>query len=232
MVPDMDNSKSDEVARLEKAAQKYYNRNMLQLALNECQKALALDSRSVSIRVLISKIAFSLEDNLAAEKEAKIALEIDPLSSEARNMLSVILIQKGQYKEAQAMLQAAIQETPNFWRLHWNLGLVYTYEKELQKARLAHWRAFVLNPSGTSLSGLVLAMARAYPTPSRILFMISFFLPIISQSPMSLLFTPVVVGYMWSTGYLESISKDTRRNYFSFIVGFLILVIHILAVFF
>jgi Flp pilus assembly protein TadD len=225
-----DNSKPGEVVRLEKSALRYYERNKLKLALNDCQKALTLDEKSASIRVLLSKIFFSLGDYIAAEREVMSALELEPLSIEARNMMSVILMQKGQFTEAQALLQTAIQEIPDFWSLHWNLGLAYTFNKEFTKAKNAHWRAFVLNPSWTSISGVILATARAHPAPLRLLFIVSFFLPIINQAPWSLLFTPVVVGYVWGVGYLEAKAKNNRRSYFFFAVGCLTLLIHILAI--
>ncbi|HAV76958.1 MAG TPA: hypothetical protein DCX53_06340 [Anaerolineae bacterium] len=223
-----DNSRSDDYSNHEFLAKKYYREKKYKLALNECQSFLAVDDKSVTMHILLSKIFFSLENYAMAEQEANIALGLAPSSKEAQNMLGILLIQKGDLLEAKSFLQTAIQENPNYWRYHWNLGLVYTYENAFQSARIAHWNAFSLKPTLLSLSGLILAIYRVYPTPLGILFALAVLFPFINRTPISLLVTPIAISYIWSVGIVHANSINKTRGYIFIAAGFLTLFFHIM----
>lgn len=216
----------------EKLAQFYYQRKQIELALGESQRALDLDSASLSMRVLRSQI-FLLEHKFElAEKEISSAMKLDPVSAEVQNVLGALLIEQRKLSDAKVAIQKTIEIHPKFWKLHQNLGLIYYIEKDFQKAVFEYWLAFKISRSAKAFQGLLLSILSAYPKLSLMLVLIAIFSLIIAnnyKSLFSIAFTFIAVGYFWGMGLIQLKSANKIKGYAGLLFGVLVLFLHIWA---
>ena len=92
----------------------------LPLALNETNKALSLDPKSVDAHLALAKISWSQNDLTKADQEFKIAADLAPARSAAPLLYAEFKARTGAMDDARARLKAVTEETPDSlsaWRL-------------------------------------------------------------------------------------------------------------------
>jgi tetratricopeptide (TPR) repeat protein len=86
-------------------------------------------------------------DLINAEKEYKIALELNPLEEMAHNNLGLIYANENKYAEAEDEYKKEIAINPYYDDVYYNLGLLYWQEKKYDDA-IADWKKTLeLNPN-------------------------------------------------------------------------------------
>ncbi|XGC80794.1 tetratricopeptide repeat protein [Bdellovibrio bacteriovorus] len=106
-------------------------------ALRDLLKAEELDSDNAVIQNNLGLVYFFRDRQDLATKHLNKALEIDPKYSEARNNLSRVLIEKGQFAEAEKELKIVLDDLtyPNPEKAYINLGLAKFNQKDYTGAR-------------------------------------------------------------------------------------------------
>ena len=120
----------------------YLGRNLLDEAVREFQRVLAIQPGYVPARVNLSAALFKLGRFDAAAAEARAALRIDPRSVDAHVNLALAQKASGQAADSQASLRRALELNPHHALAHYNLARQYEDGAELVRA-LEHYRQFL-----------------------------------------------------------------------------------------
>lgn len=104
-------------------------------AEKEFRRAIELNPNYATAHSWYAQLLGSERRNDEALAEGKRALELDPLSLIINAGWGHRLARVGRYEEAAAYLNhAALELDPNFSSTHWNLGMVYLYQKNFKAA--------------------------------------------------------------------------------------------------
>ncbi|AHI07310.1 hypothetical protein BDW_14050 [Bdellovibrio bacteriovorus W] len=108
-------------------------------ALQELLKAEELDPKNPVIQNNLGLVYFFRERYDLSEKHLRIALKLNSKYSEARNNLSRVLIEKGQFKEAEQEANKVINDLtyPNPNKAYINLGLAQFHQKNFMGSRIS-----------------------------------------------------------------------------------------------
>lgn len=117
-------------------------------ALRDLLKAEELDSDNAVIQNNLGLVYFFRDRQDLATKHLNKALAIDPKYSEARNNLSRVLIEKGQFAEAEKELKIVLDDLtyPNPEKAYINLGLAKFNQKDYTGARKSFMKVLENTP--------------------------------------------------------------------------------------
>ncbi|MFA5936903.1 MAG: tetratricopeptide repeat protein, partial [Candidatus Paceibacterota bacterium] len=82
-----------------------------------------------------------------AEKESKIALELNPEEQMAHNNLGLIYANQGKLKEAEEEYKKELENNPYYDNAYFNLGLLYWQEKKYSDAEINWKKTLEINPN-------------------------------------------------------------------------------------
>ena len=119
---------------------------VLQLAIDEYTKIVALEPNSIEDRLLLGQLYSVNHDSAKAEEQFKAAQKIDPGSEEVILNLARLYSEEGDIHRAIDVL-SAIPEDDQTPRTEFALGQAYDETKEPKKAIAAYRRAVDLDPS-------------------------------------------------------------------------------------
>src|SRR3989344_3045551 len=74
-----------------------------------------------------------------AEKEYKIALELNPKEEMAHNNLGLVYVNQNKFTEAEEEYKKEIEINPYYDNVYYNLGLLYWQEKRYDEA-VSNWK--------------------------------------------------------------------------------------------
>lgn len=119
---------------------------VLQLAIGEYTKIVALEPNSIEDRLLLGQLYSVNHDSAKAEEQFKSAQKIDPSSEEVILNLARLYSEEGDIHRAIDLL-SAVPEDDQTPRTEFALGQAYDQTKEPKKAIAAYRRAVDLDPS-------------------------------------------------------------------------------------
>jgi len=119
----------------------YWNTNptkeLLDDALNACNKALALDSQNATFYALKARVLLARKEYALAILENETAIQLNPTFAAAHCGLGDSLAYEGQYEEALVCFDKAIHLSPNdpqIWAFYTYGALVQIFNKNFEKA--------------------------------------------------------------------------------------------------
>jgi len=119
---------------------------VLQLAIDEYSKIVALEPESIEDRLLLGQLYSVNHDSAKAEEQFKAAQKIDPGSEEVILNLARLYSEQGDIHRAIDLL-SAVPEDDQTPRTEFALGQAYDQTKDTKKAIAAYRRAVDLDPS-------------------------------------------------------------------------------------
>jgi type IV pilus assembly protein PilF len=152
MVADAKQDKREEAARVRvELGQRYLQRGKLELALDNLQKALQYDPKSVDAHTVIAVLYERIGNLHAAEQHYARAVELAPQSGDTNNNYGQFLCATGKYAQAQQYFARAMQDpfykTPD--ALYTNAGVCLLKQDgdHLDEAETDFRRALEANPN-------------------------------------------------------------------------------------
>lgn len=106
----------------------------IELALNNCSKAVELDDQLSEGHVTLGLIHLQKGDPQQSMEEFQRALELDPFNANAYRGLARSYLKRGELKDAEKTYQKAIEIKPNYWGGYYDLGIFYTRQGEYEDA--------------------------------------------------------------------------------------------------
>lgn len=133
------------------------NGNALDQAINEFQKIVSLDPRSVEDRMVLGQLYTVRHQNEKAEEQFKAARDIDPDSEEVVLNLSRLYAENNDIEHAAKIIES-VPESERTPKMEFALGAVYEQLKRPKDAIAAYKRAADLDPEDVHTMG---ALAQA-----------------------------------------------------------------------
>jgi serine/threonine protein kinase/tetratricopeptide (TPR) repeat protein len=118
----------------------------VELALSNCQKALALDSHLPSVHVTLGFLHSKLGKNDLALQEFQKVLDFNPRDADAVIGMSAVYEQMGRVTDAEANLKRALSLRPDYWDGYRALAEFYDRQKRPQDAIAQYRRIIELTP--------------------------------------------------------------------------------------
>lgn len=88
----------------------------------------------------------SYDKNLEAEKEARIAIDLDQNNIEAHSILASLLVEQGDYSAAQKEIMKVLRANPNSVQSYINLGRIRLAQGRVKEAEYFFKRSMMLRP--------------------------------------------------------------------------------------
>jgi len=123
------------------------------------ERSTGLNPNEFSAYLIQAHLALGRNDVDTAEKQARLAALVDPEHPEVATLNGMVALQRGELDLALAQLSAASSALPDDARILYALGFAYLGKEMLAFAEQAFRRVLELNPSITSLQGLVVQLA-------------------------------------------------------------------------
>ncbi len=103
-----------------------------------CKRTLSLDERNPQAYTLLGEVQAGLGNPAEALVNFEKALEIQPKLTQNRLNLAGSLVEVKQYDRAEGLLKEITRDFPRFPLAHFNLGLLYEEQGQLEEARSAY----------------------------------------------------------------------------------------------
>jgi serine/threonine-protein kinase len=137
------------------------------------RQALALDDSLAEAHASLAWSLFIYDfDHVAAEKEFKRAIQLDPQYAPAHQWYSFLLTSRGRFQEALVEGHTAQENDPASISVRRSLGYCYLYARKYDQARYHLDRAIAMNPTAEEsfrILGLILALQGEYAEAERVL---------------------------------------------------------------
>ncbi len=127
-------------------AQSLFRKNERNKALSVLDNALQRFPYSYFLFYLKAQVHYFKEEYVPAEDAIKMALEIEPESTDLLNLYHQILIKLKKQNKAEAVMDFVLKEAPQDSYSHANFGWKYIQEQDNKKARECFMEALRLNP--------------------------------------------------------------------------------------
>jgi tetratricopeptide (TPR) repeat protein len=131
----------------------YYDRGEIQKAKEEFTKASLIAHDMHTVQIVLGGQYMRYGWLADAESAFKTALEIAPfeqMNAISHNSLGILYAQRGQYQDAEAEFQKALELDQDFADAYKNLGILNQYMLNDPNKAAEYWkRYYELNPSGT-----------------------------------------------------------------------------------
>jgi tetratricopeptide (TPR) repeat protein len=125
--------------------------NILKLAIEQYESIVQLQPDSVEDHLVLGRLYRLAEDRVNAEKQFRIATQLQPNSEEAVTTLAILYTDEGDYDRALKVLEA-IPEKERTSKLYSALGFTYEQKKDYKKAIDAYSKA--VQQDGDNLDAL------------------------------------------------------------------------------
>ena len=135
-------------------------KNQRDLAGAELNEALSAHPKLAAAHYYIGQIQFENQDEAEAEKEYRMAIELDPHRSEFYGSLATILMQQNKLQEAKAVVEKALQLDPENSSLHYRYSLVLQRSDEKTRAAAERSETVRLQQQDLQQSKLGLSLKR------------------------------------------------------------------------
>jgi serine/threonine-protein kinase len=136
---------------------------LIDAALEECSRALALNDQLAAAHVAMGMIRAAKGENERAESEFKAALKLDPLDADAYRELATVYGAMGRADRAEATYKQAIELRHDWWSVK-ELGVFYFNHNRFSDAEKCLREVVRLTPDSakaySNLGGLYLEMGR------------------------------------------------------------------------
>ena len=120
---------------------------LLDLARENCERALELDPNLVDARLCLANVWFETGNQQAALAEIAKVLERYPSDPEALLAQGELYAQSGRWSEAENSYQRAVKQRPNFWMNYNQLAIVYHKQGKFPEAIRAFRAASAAAPA-------------------------------------------------------------------------------------
>lgn len=115
-------------------------------ALEECEKALAINPESQPINDLIGIVLRRAGQLDRAIEKYRAILEVNPKSAKTLYNLGIAYSKKGNLEDALAAYQEALRLNPNYAEARVNIGEVYLRQSKVEEAEIELNKAVAINP--------------------------------------------------------------------------------------
>ena len=116
-------------------------------AISNCNRVIQLDSWQAQAHYTLGSIYFEAQHFSESADEFKLALECNPLSLETRNSLAATYEAEGLLEEAKSVYRAGADLRPDFWVMHYHLGIFCAKNRFIQDAEREFLRTIELAPN-------------------------------------------------------------------------------------
>ncbi|MCP5022317.1 MAG: tetratricopeptide repeat protein [bacterium] len=115
-------------------------------AVQQFEKALAIDNRFIPARANLAVLFSMLGQNAKAEACLRKGLKLQPEAHNLAYSLALLLAEKGEFDKAIALMDSAAGGLPNSQRAHYNLGLLLQQQGLVERAEVVLLRAVQIDP--------------------------------------------------------------------------------------
>lgn len=211
--------------------EKHLKTNQWHEALQECLEAQKLYSDNSEINFFLAQVYFDIKDLDNAEIEVIKAIQNGQNLSEALNLYGAILMSSGKIPEAIEVFIKSVNNKPRNWKPYYNLGNIYFAQSKYKEALSKYFIAFKYKKSFLVLERIYALLQTKYFMIIYIISLLFVFLPFNNSKIIAIPFAVICFLYFIFLTKVSLANKSIKYAVFNFILGLMILILHIFSIY-